>query len=173
MLTNHFGGNMRMSMRVRVLAVTGCLVLMLGGCASDAPKGPPREQISYLDTSAFDRNLSNSLGADLPEVVIPVQDKMTPVAIPERLNKWLSAVDANGGQIQVKEMPAVDANGKARGFPIALIGVAIEVVRHLYGKAEEKQYKPAARYDAELQVRTGANGERIIEKVVMRRRDTQ
>ena len=125
MLTNHFGGNMRVSKRVCVLAATGCLVFMLGGCASDSPKGPPREQISYLDTSAFDRNLSNSLGADLPEVVIPVQDKMTPVAIPERLNKWLSAVDANGGQIQVKEMPAVDANGKARGFPIALIGVAI------------------------------------------------
>ena len=173
MLTNNFGGNMRVSMHVCVLAATGCLVFMLGGCASDAPKGPPREQISYLDTSAFDRNLSNSLGADLPEVVIPVQDKMTPVAIPERLNKWLSAVDANGGQIQVKEMPAVDANGKVRGFPIALIGVAIEVVRHLYGKAEEKLYKPAARYDAELQVRTGPTGERIIEKVVMRRRDVQ
>ena len=108
-----------------MLAVTGALLLWLGGCASDTPKGPPREQVSYLDTGAFDRNLSNSLGADLPEVVIPVQDKMTPVAIPERLNKWLSAVDANGGQIQVKEMPAVDANGKARGFPIALRSFAI------------------------------------------------
>lgn len=146
-------------------------VLVLGGCASDVPKGPPREQVSYLDTSAFDRNLSTSLAANLPEVVIPVQDKMTPVAIPERLNKWLSAVDANGGQIQVKEMPAVDANGKARGFPLVLVGVAIEVVRHLYGKAEERLYKPAARYDAELQVRPGPNGERIIEKVIMRRRE--
>lgn len=164
---------MQRGLRVVIIAMMLGGSLTLGGCASDAPKGPPREQIAYLDTGGFDRSLSNSLGADLPEVVIPVQDRMTPVAIPERLNKWLSAIDANGGEIQVKEMPAVDANGKARGFPIALIGVAIEVVRHLYGKSEERLYKPAARYDAELQVRTGANGERIIEKVVMRRRDAQ
>ena len=46
---------------------------------------------------------------------------------------------------------------------------------HFRGLPEKirELYKPAVRYDAELQVRTGANGERIIEKVVMRRRDTQ
>ena len=136
------------------LAVTA----LLAACASEPPAPPPKESVNYIDTTSFDRSLSSSLNADLETIEIPVTDRMSPVAIPDRLNKWLSAVDANGGNIQVKQIP--DEQGKQRGFPIAVIGLAIE----------ERLYKPAANYDADIMVRQGPNGERIIDRVLLKRR---
>ncbi|MBK7414851.1 MAG: hypothetical protein IPJ38_06755 [Dechloromonas sp.] len=149
---------------VCALAVTA----LLAACASEPPAPPPKESVNYIDTTSFDRSLSSSLNADLETIEIPVTDRMSPVAIPDRLNKWLSAVDANGGNIQVKQIP--DEQGKQRGFPIAVIGLAIEVVRLLRGTSEERLYKPAANYDADIMVRQGPNGERIIDRVLLKRR---
>jgi hypothetical protein len=144
---------------------------LLAGCASEPPAPPPKELVGYIDTNSFDRSLSSSLSADLETIEIPVNDRMSPVAIPDRLNKWLSAVDANGGNIQVKQIPD-ELGGKQRGFPIAVIGLAIEVVRMLRGTPEERLYKPAANYDADIMVRQGPGGERVIERVLLRRRAT-
>ena len=151
------------------LACSLLIAALLGACASEPPAPPPKEKVGYLDTNSFDRGLSSSLNADLEIIEIPVTDRMSPVAIPDRLNKWLSAVDANGGNIQVKQMPD-EQGGKQRGFPIAVIGLAIEVVRMLRGTPEERMYKTAANYDADIMVRQGPGGERIIDRVVLKRR---
>jgi hypothetical protein len=151
------------------LACSLLVAALLAACASEPPAPPPKEKVGYLDTTSFDRSLSSSLNADLETIEIPVTDRMSPVAIPERLNKWLSAVDANGGNIQVKQLPD-ESGGKQRGFPIAVIGLAIEVVRLLRGTPEERMYKPAANYDADIMVRQGPNGERIIDRVLLKRR---
>ena len=82
-----------------------------------------------------------------------------------------AAVDANGGDIQVKQVEA-NAQGKTRGFPIAVIGLAIEVVRLLRGDPAEQLYKSAGNYDADIMVRQGPSGERVIERVVLKRRPT-
>jgi hypothetical protein len=155
-------------MRRSLLASFLVIVTMLAGCASEPPPPPPKDKVAYIDTTSFDRSLSRSLNADLETIEIPVDDRMSPVAIPERLNKWLSAVDANGGNIQVKQVQ--DEQGKTRGFPIAVIGLAIEVVRLLRADSEEKLYKPAGNYDADILVRQGPSGERLIERVVLKRR---
>lgn len=154
------------------LRAIGCALLvsvvLLAACASDAPPPPPKDKVAYLDTTSFDRNLSRSLNADLETIEIPVEDRMSPIAIPERLNKWLSAVDASGGSVQVKQVQ--DEQGKTRAFPIAIIGLAIEVIRLLRGDPEEKLYKPAGNYDADIIVRQNQNGERVIERIVLKRR---
>lgn len=150
------------------LAFSFFWVALLAACASDPAPIAPKDKVSYIDTTSFDRTLSSSLSADLETIEIPVSDRISPIAIPDRLNKWLSAVDANGGNIQVKQVP--DEQGKTRAFPIAVIGLAIEVVRLLRGNSEEKLYKPAANYDADIMVRQGPGGERIIERVLLKRR---
>lgn len=156
--------------RTRIIAGLS-LVALLGACASTPPAPPPKEKVTYLDTNSFDRNLSSSMAANLETIEVPVDDKISPVAIPDRLNKWLAAVDANGGDIQVKQVEA-NAQGKTRGFPIAVIGLAIEVVRLLRGDPAEQLYKSAGNYDADIMVRQGPSGERVIERVVLRRRPT-
>lgn len=155
-------------MRSPLIAASLFIAALLAACASEPPAPPPKEKVAYIDTTSFDRSLSRSLNADLDTIEIPVEDRMSPVAIPERLNKWLSAVDASGGNVQVKQ--ASDEQGKTRGFPIAVIGLAIEVVRLLRGNPEEKLYKPAGNYDADIVVRQGPSGERVIERVVLKRR---
>lgn len=112
------------------------------------------------------------MSANLDRVEIPIDDKISPIAIPERLNKWLAAVDANGGSVQVKQVEA-DSGGKTRSFPIALLGLAIEVVRLLRADPQETRYQPAANYDAELLVRQGPGCERIIERVILRRKEAK
>ena len=153
----------------QALACALIVTALLAACASEPPAPPPKESVGYIDTNSFDRSLASSLNAELETIEIPVSDRMSPVAIPDRLNKWLSAVDANGGNIQVKQIPD-EQGGKQRGFPIAVIGLAIEVVRLLRGTPEERLYKPAANYDADIMVRQGPNGERVIERVLLKRR---
>jgi hypothetical protein len=142
---------------------------LLDACASKPPAPQPKEKVTYIDTNSFDRNLSSSMGANLETIEVPVDDRISPVAIPDRLNKWLAAVDANGGDIQVKQVET-NAQGKTRGFPIAVIGLAIEVVRLLRGDPAEQLYKSAGNYDADIMVRQGPSGERVIERVVLKRR---
>lgn len=161
-----------MSNRLLLAGLLAAVSLVLSGCASDPKLPPPKEKISYVDTNAFDRSLTSSLSANLDRVEIPIDDKISPIAIPERLNKWLAAVDANGGSVQVKQVEA-DSGGKTRRFPIALLGLAIEVVRLLRADPQETRYQPAANYDAELLVRQGPGGERIIERVILRRKEAK
>jgi hypothetical protein len=157
--------NFRFSLVASALVILTAVV----GCASEQAKlPPPRERVSYLDTNAFDRSLTSSLSANLDTVEIPVDDRISPIAIPERLNKWLAAVDAKGGNVEVKQIDS--SQGKTRGFPIVLIGLAIEVIRLLREDPPEKLYQPAAGYDADIFVRQEPGGERIIERVVMRRK---
>lgn len=163
-----------MSMNIRFALAVCALVgqMVLAGCATESAKlPPPRERVAYLDTNAFDRSLTSSLSANLDTVEIPVNDKISPIAIPDRLNKWLAAVDANGGAVEVKQVD--NSQGKTRSFPIILIGLAIEVVRLLRGDPQEKVYQPAAGYDADIFVRQEPGGERIIERVVLRRKDVK
>lgn len=156
---------------IRKLTVPVVVLALLSACASDLKAPPLTDKVAFIDTTSFDRSLTSSLGANLDKVEIPVEDKMTPTAIPERLNKWLSAVDANGGSVKVK--PVEEPGGKSRAFPVAVIGVAFEVARYLYGQSAEKIYQPAANYDAEIFVRQSPSGERIIEKVILHRKDAK
>ena len=161
-----------MSNRLLLAGLLAAVSLVLSGCASDPKLPPPKEKISYVDTNAFDRSLTSSLSANLDRVEIPIDDEISPIAIPERLNKWLAAVDANGGSVQVKQVEA-DSGGKTRSFPIALLGLASEVVRLLRADPQETRYQPAANYDAELLVRQGPGGERIIERVILHRKEAK
>lgn len=165
---------MRPAKNAVVPSLAGLLfaLALLAGCAADAAKlPPPRAEVSYIDTAAFDRSLTSSLSANLDRVEVPIDDRISPIAIPDRLNKWLAAVDAGGGAVQVKQVET--DKGKSRGFPLVLIGLAIEVVRMLRANPEEKLYQPAANYDADIFVRQGPNGERVIERVVLRRKEVR
>lgn len=161
-----------LSTRLIMAGVLAAASLVLSGCVSDPKMPPPKEKVTYIDTNSFDRSLNSSLSANLERVEILVDDKISPIAIPERLNKWLAAVDANGGSVQVKQVE-VDSAGKTRGFPIALIGLAIELIRLLRADTEEKRYESAGNYDAEVLVRQVSGGERVIERVILYRREAK
>ena len=51
-----------------------------------------------------------------------------------------------------------------------MISLAIEVMNFLCGDLAEQLYKSAGNYDADIMVRQGPSGERVIERVVLKRR---
>ena len=78
-------------MRYRIsmaAAMSALLVACAGDPGSVAPSGPPKADLQFVDLQGFDRELSQSLSAPLPRVEVAFYDRITPSALPERLQQW-------------------------------------------------------------------------------------
>lgn len=148
---------------MRLVSAVTALCLALAACLpaleeKPATAVPPAAatRIDFLDTMSFDQDLSNALTAQPPEVrVVP----LAPVnlnAMPERLDKWLSAIRQSGGAVRAQA-----AKGNGRG----ILGAGIDVVVALFDLGRERVlYAPAAAYDATIQYdkASGTVGEIIL-----------
>jgi hypothetical protein len=85
--------------------------LALASCASNVPLSsavestPTGARLSFLDISKFDRDLSGSLQDKNASVEVAFYDKVSPNNVPDRLQKWISVVEADGGKVLVKTRP--------------------------------------------------------------------
>lgn len=106
--------------------------------ANSAATGPT---LPYVNSDAFDRKLSSSL-AERPasfEVLFPLPVSMK--KLPERLDKWLSAIEKTGGKVDAVPVP------EARGLFTDLLELAIK----LYDLATGRDlYEPARHYNATM-----------------------
>jgi len=104
--------------------------------ANSAASGP---SLPYVNADAFDRKLSSSL-AERPasfEVLFPLPVSMK--MLPERLDKWLSAVEKSGGSVEAVPVP------EQRGLFTDLLELAIK----LYDLVTARDlYAPAQYYNA-------------------------
>jgi hypothetical protein len=95
--------------------------------------------LPYVNADAFDRKLSSSL-AERPasfEVLFPLPVSMK--KLPERLDKWLSAIEKTGGKVEVVAVPEL------RGLFSDLLELAIK----LYDLVTARDlYAPAQYYNA-------------------------
>ena len=98
-------------MRHRI-PLAAALATLLVACAGDpatmAPAGPPKADLQFVDLQGFDRELSQSLSAPLPRVEVAFYDRITPSALPERLQQWMAAVESKGGKVTVVPPPGTD-----------------------------------------------------------------
>jgi hypothetical protein len=126
---------------------------------------PPKTEMSFADLAGFDRDLGNSLAAPLPTVQIAFYDRLTPSAIPERLQRWMAAVEAGGGKVTIKPPPST-VSAKS---PFALLSAASSIYsasKMIKDTNEKAKYKAAEAYNAEIQLKTDDKGDSIIDKVV-------
>lgn len=103
---------------------------------NSASTGPT---LLYVNSAAFDRKLSSSLAARPAcfEVLFPLPVSMK--ALPERLDKWLSAIEKSGGKVQA--VPVAEQRG--------LFSDLLELVIKLYDLfAVSDLYEPARHYNA-------------------------
>lgn len=104
--------------------------------ANAAAAGPT---LPYVNTDAFDRKLSSSL-SERPasfEVLFPLPVSMK--RLPERLDKWLSAVEKSGGKVEAVPVPEL------RGLFAGLLELAIRLYDLVSGR---DLYEPARHYNA-------------------------
>lgn len=74
----------------------------LAGCQS-TPSEPPKQNITFIDTTKFDQEMSNSLSSKEKVVNINFYNAVTPNQIPPRVEKWLAEVDSTGGKVSISQ----------------------------------------------------------------------
>ncbi|MBF0265954.1 MAG: hypothetical protein HQL46_11845 [Gammaproteobacteria bacterium] len=88
----------------------------------------PKSKINLFDSNKFDLNLGQALDAQLPEVEVVVTAPFTTNQIPERIDKWLSAVSKNDGDVDVVAIDEATKKPKERG-----LFVVVDVIKLALG----------------------------------------
>lgn len=151
-----------------ILAALALAALVFAsGCSSkqaapaDAAPADAPASLSFFDSFTFDRQLSSSLRADLPEVEVVFPAAVTINSIPPRLEKWLSMVDQTGGKVQL-----VPEATEGKGFVSEIISLFVKVAEYI---KEKTIYGPIENYDAQLHYKQGSG---IMTRTVFVRRTT-
>jgi hypothetical protein len=174
---------MKSSLLVRRSCLVSCLGLglALAGCQStppasgggaSAPGSPtasPAEPLRFIDLQSFDEALSRALSEGRPTVAVAFYDRVTPNALPARLQSWMAAVETHGGKIQV----VPDPDALATRNPVLIIG-ALTTLWSAFKVGSEMAYRALFRkvqgYDAQIRLRNNAAGESLIDRIVFVRR---
>ena len=150
--------------------------LALAACASNVPLSsavettPTGARLSFLDISKFDRDLSGSLQDKNASVEVAFYDKVSPNNVPDRLQKWISVVEVNGGKVLV-EPPPNELVSRSPLAALSLIGTLITSIKGLAQFNSERIYESAKGRDAVITLERGSNGDVPVKaiKFVMRK----
>ena len=152
------------------VAVTLALAACETSPALPAAAGPAKAQLQFIDLQDFDRDLSNALTAPLPKVEIGFYNRITPSALPDRLQRWMGAVEAGGGQVKVvSPPPAIAAKSPTLLISIASsIWSASKMVKEI---AAQNQFKAAGAFDAQIILKLNSQGDSEVDRVVFTQRE--
>lgn len=146
------------------------LSVLLASCATNAPSSAAVQatvaeaKLSFLDISKFDQDLSSSLYAKTPSVEVAFYDKVSPNNVPERLQKWLSVVEADGGKVQV-EPPPNELATRNLFAAVSLIGSLMSSIKVFAELNTEMMYQSAKGRNAIISLERNSQGEVLIRSV--------
>ena len=125
---------------------------------------PALPKLDFIDLATFDHSLARSLRAELATVEVHFLDQVSPNAVPERLQKWLSSLEAQGGLLKV-EPPPGDARTRNPMALFSLIGSLISGIRQLNDWQVESVYSATKGHDAVLSLARLNTGALVIDKI--------
>lgn len=103
----------------------------------------------FVDADMFDRKLSDTLSTRTPSVELRFPVAVNMRKLPERLDKWFSAIEKTGGVVEAK--PVAETRG--------ILGSLIELAFKLYDLLTARDlYAPARDYNATVYYKR-SNGE--------------
>jgi hypothetical protein len=155
------------------LFLIGVLLCALAGCESnpDLPvsAAPARAELNFVDLQGFDRDLAGSLSAPLPKVEVAFYDRVTPSALPERLQHWMASVEAGGGSVKVVP-PKSSVTAKSPFLLISAISTLWTASKMVKEVSAQSRFKAAQSFDAEIILKADDKGESVVDKVVFTQR---
>jgi hypothetical protein len=138
--------------------LSGALAVQEAYAASAASVSPT---LPYVDNDLFDRKLSDSLAAKQQSVLLVFPTPVRMKKIPDRLDKWLSAIEKTGGKVETVAVPET-----GRSFIADLFSLAVKLYDFITGASV---YDPAAFYDATVHYRASTG---LVVKVVFTLRES-
>ena len=144
--------------------------LASASCASNVPLSaavestPTGARLSFLDISKFDRDLSGSLQDRNASVEVAFYDRVSPNNVPDRLQKWISVVEVNGGKVLV-EPPPNELVSRSPLAALSLIGTLITSIKGFAQFNSEKIYESAKGRDAVISLERNSNGDVVIKAI--------
>ena len=138
--------------------------IFLAGCQS-MPAEPPKQNITFIDTSKFDQEMSNSLSSDEKDISVNFYNVVTPNQIPPRMEKWLSEVDSTGGKVTIAQ-PSGELAPKDPFILFSLFSSLWNYFKTASGVSEMVNLKNSAKNrNAVIQLARNQQGEIYIEKI--------
>jgi hypothetical protein len=152
----------------RILGVV--FSLTLASCAANVPissaveSTPTGVKLNFLDISKFDRDLSGSLQEKNSSVEVAFYDKVSPNNVPDRLQKWISVVEADGGKILVEPPPneLVTRNPLAA---LSMVGTLLSTIKGFTKFNSERIYETAKGRNAVIALERNSKGEVVINAI--------
>ena len=152
-----------------------CFSLVLASCAATEPITSAVEptaagaKISFLDIPKFDRDLSISLQEKNKTVEVAFYDKVSPNNVPDRLQKWISVVEADGGKVLV-EPPPNELISRSPMAAISLVGTLISSIKGFSKFNSDRVYEAVKGRDTVISLERNNKGEVVINSIKFVRR---
>jgi hypothetical protein len=126
---------------------------------------PPKAELQFVDLQNFDHALAGSLSAALPKVDVAFYDRVTPSALPERLQHWMASVEAGGGTVKVVP-PKSSVTAKNPFLLISAISALWSASKMAKEMSANAQFKAARSYDAQIILKADERGDSVVDRVV-------
>ncbi|MEF2146147.1 MAG: hypothetical protein V3573_11945 [Desulfovibrionaceae bacterium] len=125
------------------------LALALSACCGAGRYTPKQgetvaQDIEFIDSRTFDTQVQRAMGVQHPRITVTFPAAITLNSIPERLDKWLYAVQDSGGAVEVAPEPDGPVE---RGLLEEIFTFFISAFAHL---GDACTYSAAREYDALL-----------------------
>ena len=154
-------------------AVGAALVAALSGCANSpgqrVSSSPAKTELTFVDLQGFDRDLTGSLSSPLPKVDVKFYDRVTPSALPLRLQQWMASVEANGGTVKVVP-PKSTLTSKNPFMLIGAISALWSASKTVKDMSSQSQFDSAKDFDAEIILKQDDQGDSVVDRVVFLKR---
>jgi hypothetical protein len=148
----------------QVLTVlTLCSFLSLGSVLQAQGQTAP-EPIRFIDLSKFDTDLERALKDNKETVNVMFYEKTSPNNMPNRLQKWVTAVEKSGGKIDVDPPPG-EPRPRSPAMLIGLLGGLWSSIK-AWGEIRERAMLDAVQTrNVLIHLERNAVGEIIVGKV--------
>jgi len=144
-------------------------MVSISGC-QNLPHSQAKPNITFIDTSKFDVDLSESLVAIKNPVEVDFYTLITPNEIPPRLEKWLSAVNKTGGKVNIAS-PVGEPVPKSPALILGLFSGLWNAFKIFGTERTAKSIEDAAKSrDANIQLARNAQGNLYIQKITFNER---
>ncbi len=125
---------------------------------------PTPEPIRFIDLSKFDSDLERALKGSNESITVMFYEKTSPNNMPNRLQKWVTAVEKSGGKIDV-EPPPDEPRPRSPAMLIGLLGGLWSSIK-AWGEIRERAMLDAVQTrNVMIHLERNAAGEIIVARV--------